>query len=216
MSREIREALGDADRWHTRDFLQSAIGNEVIEPILSRGGEDIHDRRSDVLHIVDAEGIAAAAHFGPPYAEADEFTTNGGPAATSTRLLEQTRMLHSIAVRRDRRRSGLGRNLLEDIERRAVAAEAFIIFGVATGPVDADGFYLDQGFSISPAETALALRLGGHHMVFPLANTEARWFVKIIAQPPQRRRRLFRKLDQVWADASFLSPEGLAQLRAAI
>lgn len=214
MSGEIRDATGDAERWHARNFLQQAIGDDPISPFLSLRGEQLQGCPSDVLHIVDHEGIEAATHFGRPYVEADEFTTKGGQPSTSARLLEQTRMLHSIAVRPNRRRTGLGRALLDEIEHRATSSGAFIIFGVASGPVDADEFYLEHGYDVGPASTPLVIKLGNQVMVFPLVLTEARWFVKIIAQPPQRRRRLFRKPEPVYADAVFMDLNKPEQLRS--
>jgi GNAT superfamily N-acetyltransferase len=206
VSIRILEASGDAIRWQIREFLQKSIDNGPIEPILSVRGESLHDRPTEVLRISDAKGITAAIHFGRPYAEAEEFTLASGYPATSARLLEQTRMLHSIAVRPDRRRSGLGHALLDEAESRATSAGALIIFGIASGSVDADEFYLGRGYRVGPSGTPLELKLGSQVMVFPLVMTESRWFVKIIGQPPQRRRRLFLKPKGIYAGAVFMSP----------
>ena len=72
-------------------FFRAHCG--ITHPILSLRGENLHCRLSDIMHIVNGDSVQAAAPIGRPYAEADEYNTNGGRAATSALLLVQTRML---------------------------------------------------------------------------------------------------------------------------
>ncbi|MCO4253624.1 GNAT family N-acetyltransferase [Pseudarthrobacter raffinosi] len=175
MSDTVNRFNSDSDRVEIEGFFTAHIDDENRFPLHARATDPLKGYPSFILAIGDGNELVGALHAGAAAEQIAAYVRHGLPSWAVEQGIKDHAMLYSLAVRPDRRHTGIARELVAELLNHLSSYRFQTLYGV-TGPESA-GFYHSGGFTVLPPGKAIQLDFGKAQVNIPLVGEDS-WFYK--------------------------------------
>jgi GNAT superfamily N-acetyltransferase len=163
----------DADRAEIEGFFTAHIHDDNRFPLHTRATDPLTGYPSFILAIRDGKGLVGALHAGAAAGQIAAYVSHGLPPWAVEEGIRDYAMLYGLAVRPDRRHTGIARELVTELLNHLNRHRFKTLYGV-TGPQAAD-FYRVCGFTVLAPGQAIQLEFGKAQVNIPLVGHDS-WF----------------------------------------
>ncbi|WP_218714083.1 GNAT family N-acetyltransferase [Arthrobacter sp. BF1] len=168
---QVNRVNSDADRSEVEAFFASNINEFNRFSLMPRTIDPLKGLPSFILTVRDTSGLVAALHAGAAVEQMQAYVSHGLPISEMNEGIRDHAMIYSLAVRKDCRRKGIARALVDELLAQMSGFKR--LYGV-TGP-ESTSFYQACGFTLLPPGKAIELMIGRAQVNIPLLGRDA-WF----------------------------------------